>query len=173
MGKAKAFCHCIDIVNEWAAKLISLLIIPIVLVTTIEVILRYVFNMPSIWAWDVNIHLMAVIIFIGAGYTLLYRGHIIVDVVVGRFSPRVRAIMDLVTSGFFFLGIGVLLWRAILKAAISIEIKEQLISVWGPPLYPLRVVIAVGILLLLLQGIVKFIRALVIAWSGTEGVNEP
>lgn len=171
MRKARDFCRFVDIVNEWTGRVVGVLIIIAILIITIELILRHVLNRPSIGEWDVNVYLMTVIIIIGAGYTLLYRGHVIVDIVVKRFSPRARALIDLVTSGFFFLGIGILLWQAILEAATSIEIKEHLFGIWELPFYPLRVIIAIGILLLLLQGIVKFVRDLVIALLGTEEVS--
>ena len=168
MRIGRAFCHLIDYINEWVGRAASVLMYVLVAVVTVEVIMRYIFNRPSVWNWDIMVIVFAMICVLGAGYVLLHRRHVMIDVIVGRFSPRVRAIIDLVTSGFFYLGIGVLVWLAVLEADRSIAIKENITSIWSPPLYPLRVVWVIGICLLLLQGIVKFIRDIKIARSGTE-----
>ncbi len=170
MGKARAWYVYIDIINEWVGRVVSLAIVPMVVLIAIEVVLRYFFNKPTTWSWDISIMLMAFITVMGAGYTLLYKGHVSIDVLVTRFSPRVRAIIDLVTSVFFFTGIAVLVWRAIDEAWTSILIRELLPTILEPPLYPIRVATAVGFFLLLLQGISKFRRDLAIARSGEEGV---
>ncbi|MFC1990879.1 TRAP transporter small permease subunit [Chloroflexota bacterium] len=169
MTKVRAFCRAVDTINEWAGgKFISILAIGVVGVTAAEVVLRYIFNQPTIWATDLNLQLMAAIITVGAGYTLLQKQHVIVDVVVTRFSPRVRAILDLATSSFFFLGIGVMFWRSVIAARESIMMRELMSTIWEPPLYPIRVVMAIGLFLFLLQGTVKFIRDLNIAFTGKE-----
>ena len=162
-----AFCHYIDTANEWTGRVFSLLFLPLVFIVMIEVVLRYFFNKPTLWGWDTNIMLTATIASMGAGYALLHRRHVTVDIVVGRFSPRVRAIINLITSPFFFIPIGLLSWVAIVRAERSVLGKELYSTVWEPPLYPLRVLIAIGIFLFLLQGIVKFIHDIRIA-AGRE-----
>jgi len=160
---AEAFCRVVDTANEWVGRVVSLVFIPLTLLVMIEVVSRYFFNRPTTWSWDVNIQLSAVLIVMGGGYTLLYKGHVIVDIIVGRFPPRARAIVDMVTSLLFFLGIGVLLWLAIGEAKISIATGERFTSLLEPPLGPIRTAVAIGVFLLLIQGIAKFIRDFLIA----------
>ena len=166
MRKLGAFCRRVDAVNEWTGRVTSVILIFLALYITAEVILRYVFNRPSIWTWDILIICMCVLVVLGGGYTLLHRGHVMVDVLVGRFSPRARAIIDLVTSGVFFFAIGYLLWIAIGRAEHSVLTRELYSTLWEPPLYPLRVVVAIGIFLLLIQGMAKFVRDVTVARSG-------
>jgi len=156
----KSFCRLIDSLNEWVGKISGWLIIPLILLVVFDVTLRYVFNRPTVWAWDINIQLLGALVVLGGGYALLHGAHIGVDALVMRFSPRGRAIVDLFTSGFFFFGIGVLLWKAFGDALFSVQIKELYTSVFAPPIYPFKILMVVGILLLLLQGVVKFIRDL-------------
>ena len=163
--KAEAFCRWVDTINEKVGRAASMLLIPLVIIVMLEVILRYFFDRPTIWAWDVNVQLAGALILLAGGYTLLYKRHVIIDVVVGHFSPRARAITDLVTSPVFFIGYGVLLWLAIDEARYSVQIRELYSSVWSPPMYYFKVVMAVGFFLLLIQGVVKFIRDLSIATS--------
>ena len=159
----EAFCRAIDKTNEWAGRGVSLAFIPLVLLVTIEVISRYIFNSPTIWSWDVNIQLSAGLIAIGGGYALLNNHHVIVDIVVARFSSRVRAVIDIVTSVIFFAGVGTLLWLAIGEAKTSVETGEKFSSLLEPVLGPIRIAVAIGILLMLLQGVAKLLRDFQIA----------
>jgi TRAP-type mannitol/chloroaromatic compound transport system permease small subunit len=158
----------VDTANEWVGRAASLMLYILVAVVTVEVILRYIFNRPSIWNWDIMKLVFAMICVLGAGYVLLHGKHVIIDVIVSRFSPRVRAIINLVTSGFFFLGVSVLVWISFQEAGRSIAIKENITSIWSPPLYPLRVIWVIGVILLLLQGIIKLVRDVNIARTGRE-----
>ena len=164
----QAFCRAVDKTNEWVGRGVSLVFIPLVLLVMTEVVLRYFFNSPTIWSWDVNIQLSAALIALGGGYALLYKGHVLVDIFVSRFSPRVRAIIDMVTALIFFIGIGVLLWLAVGEAKISVATGERFTSLLEPVLGPIRIAIAVGIFLILLQGIAKFIRDLQTATGATR-----
>jgi TRAP-type mannitol/chloroaromatic compound transport system permease small subunit len=156
----KSFCRRIDSLNEWVGKISGWLIIPLILLVVYDVTLRYVFNRPTVWAWDINIQLLGALVVLGGGYALRNGAHIGVDVLVNQLSPRKRAIVDLITSVFFFFGVGVLMWKAIGDAWFSVQIRELYTSVFAPPIYPFKILMVGGILLLLLQGVVKFIQDL-------------
>ncbi|MFC1967743.1 TRAP transporter small permease subunit [Chloroflexota bacterium] len=163
MRRAELFCDAVDRVNDWVGKVVAWAIIPMVLMVTLDVVLRYIFNKPTIWVWDINIQVLAVIGALGAGYVLLQKGHVTIDIVVSRFSTRVNAILNLVTSQLFFFSIGILLWKVVIRALDSVQSREVYEGIFSPPLYPVRVIIAVGVLLLLLQAVAKFIRDLNVA----------
>ena len=164
----KKFCRIIDTLNEWAGIIASWLIIPLLLIVTYDVIMRYFFNRPTVWAWDINVQLLAVSVALGGGYTYLYSGHIGVDVFVEGLARRKKAIVDLITSIFFFLGIGVLVWESGRSAWSSVLTREVDYTFFAPPVYPLKVMIAVGFFLLFLQGITKFIRDILAVKSKEE-----
>ena len=161
----------IDVVNEWTGRIVAWLLIPLTIIVTMEVTARYVFNKPTIWAWDVNVQLLGALAVLGGGYTLLHKGHIAVDVVVSGFPPRTRAIIDLVTSPIFFFAYGVLFWLAIGEAKFSYDVQEIWTTLFEPLIWPIRTVIVLGVFLLMMQGLVKVIRDLRIATrSGGEGM---
>lgn len=167
----KKFCHSIDMLNEWAGRIAAWLIIPLCLIVTYDVILRYIFNRPTVWAWDIDVQLLGASVVLGGGYTLLYNGHIGVDVFVEGLSKRKRAIVEAITSVFFFLGVGVLVWEGAKVAWFSVETREVDFTYFAPPVYPLKVVIAIGFLLLFLQGIAKFIRDIILIVSREENTQ--
>ncbi|KPK92600.1 MAG: hypothetical protein AMJ94_04700 [Deltaproteobacteria bacterium SM23_61] len=168
----KSFCRFVDSLNERVGNISGWLIIPLTAVVTYDVILRYVFNRPTVWAWDINIQLLGALVVLGGGYALFHDAHIGVDALVMQLSPRRRAILDLITSAFFFFGVGVLLWKAASDAWFSLQIKELYSSVFMPPIYPFKILMVVGIFLLLLQGMAKFFRDLMTVTS-TEMKGKP
>ncbi len=79
----------------------------------------------------------------------------------------------MVTSMFFFFGVGMFLSIAIKEAAFSIAIGERTYTILSPIVYPLRVVWVIGIILFLLQGVSKFIHDLNIVRTGQDFVAAP
>lgn len=125
-----------------------------------EVIMRYGFNSPSHWAYETSTFIFGGVGILGGAYVLLQGQHVRLDVFYGRLSPRTKAILDLVTTPVFFLVIVVLLWQSGAQAYKSVLIREFSDSVWGPPIYPIKIVVVIAVFLLLFQGIAKFIRDL-------------
>ena len=144
-------------INEFAGKLIGWMIVPLAIIAVMEVVLRYAFNMPTIWAWDVNVMIVGVFVAIGAGYCLLHGGFITMDVLVVRLSPRTRALVELIVAPIVLFAGVVLVWQCWETALRSLAIKEKLFGIWSPPLYPLKIIIAVGLILLLLQIVANLI----------------
>jgi len=163
--KIKSFLHLIDAINERVGRFVAFLIIPISVITVLEVILRYIFNRPTIWAWDMNLMLMGAFTILAGGYVLLKGGHVAIDMYTVRLSPRRRAMVDLITSALFFISVGLLLWQSVISAFESVQKREIINSIWGPPLYPLKILWPIGAFLLLIQGMVKFIRDLAVIYS--------
>ena len=163
MGKV---LHAIDTINEWMGKIVAWLIIPLTLLVVFDVTLRYVFNMPTIWVWDVNVQLQGAIVVLGGGYALLHRGHVSVDILVNRLSTRRRALLDVIMGIFLIGGIALLLWRVSLYAWHSVLIREEFTSTFAPPTYPLKVVMAIGIGAMLLEGIAGWVRNIITLLSG-------
>jgi len=148
----------IEFISDWSGKIFSFLAVIVVGVISYEVISRYVFNAPTIWAHETMTYFCGIYYMMGGAYTLYFEGHVSVDVFYIRFSPRVRAIVDLVTFPLFFAYIGVLIWTGAEYSWESIMYKETSPTAWAPPLYPLKLAIPVGAFLVLLQGLTKFVR---------------
>lgn len=160
MRVIRACLHGIDVVNEWTGKTVAWLVLLLAVLITVAVIFRYVFNSPIVWDMDVTIQIAGVLAILTGGYTLLYKGHIAVDTLVERLTPRTRVIVSLFTSFITLCVIGGLLWSTVGLAIDSLMINESFTSFIAPPIYPFKIIMAIGIALLLLQGIAKFIRDL-------------
>ncbi len=151
----------IDAVSEWSGRIFAWLIIPMVAGLTYEVLARYLFGAPTIWAYDVTYMLYGSHFMLGAAYTLLKGGHIRTDVFYSNWSRRTQATVDAVLYLFlFFPGIIFFLVMGWEEFHHSWTIQEKSdASPWRPPLYPLKGVIPLAALLLLVQGASEFIKS--------------
>jgi TRAP-type mannitol/chloroaromatic compound transport system permease small subunit len=154
------FVRLVDGISEWAGKLASLLLIPLVLITCFEVFMRYIVSMPTIWAWDLNIQIFAAIVMLGGAEALRKGAHIVVDVVVDKAKPRTRALLDLITSPIFFFGMLVLLAGGWNQFSLSWKFRETMPTVWAPPYYTMKFMVPLGAFLLMLQGVAEFWKKL-------------
>ena len=158
----------IDTINDQTGKVISCLIVFMIVAMTYEVVARYVFNAPTIWARESAQFLQGGFTILGGAYVLRHGAHVNMDILYGRLSPRRRAIVDLITSSLFFLFCGVLLWQGIDYAWHSFSVGETTGSTWAPPEGFIKMTIPIGAFLIILQGLAKFIRDFMTAVTGVE-----
>jgi len=159
------FIRIVDSMSEWIGKIFCWLMIPLVFITAFEVFMRYLVKRPTIWAWDLNIQIFAMITFLGGGYALLEKGHVTVDVLTLNMPPRRRAILALFTSFFFFFGIGALMIGGWEMFMMSWKANESMPTIWAPPYYWMKLLVPLGCFLLILQGISEFLKNIYILFG--------
>ncbi len=164
----KGFLSGIDRVNKWVGVGMSYIILAMIFMTLYEVIARFVFNAPTVWAHKITSQTFGFYLIMAGGYVLLLKAHIRVDVLWSRLSPRKRAIVDLLTFTIAFLFIGVLLYRIGIFAWQSTQILERSYPPFSIYVWPLKSVMILGGSLLLLQLIAKYIRDLHLAITGAD-----
>lgn len=157
----------IERLNQWLGKAVSFLLVAMIATVCYEVMARYFFNRPTIWSLELNTYMLCVYSLIGGGFTLLRGGHVNVDILYGRFTYRTRAVLDCLTSFFFFIFVGVLLWHGWEMSYGSLVQKETSGTLLDWPLFPTKFLVPIAAFLLLLQGMVKFMNDLVGAITGS------
>jgi TRAP-type mannitol/chloroaromatic compound transport system permease small subunit len=144
----------LDSIAIWSGKLTCWMLVPLVLGLTYEVVSRYVFNMPTQWAYDLTFMLYGTFFMLGAAFTLQRKGHVRTDMYYERWSPRQQATADLFcylvvftpfVSVFLFTG-----WGYFWKAFVTNETFVS--SSWQPITWPFKLAMPVTGLLLLIQG---------------------
>ncbi|MBW1696204.1 MAG: TRAP transporter small permease subunit [Deltaproteobacteria bacterium] len=180
MERLKKFMVAVEKTNIFIGKLMVGLTLLAVFVITFEVVMRYVFGLPTNWGHELMTLLFAVQYMFVAGYCHYHRAHVRVDVFYSTRKFRTRAYLDLFTSAFFFFFTLVLLWTCWTfywssqtmhggGTVFGIEVPGELsLTDWAPPYYPVKFMMPAGAFMLLLQGIVWFIRDLHIAITGRE-----
>jgi len=159
----------IDGLSEWCGRVFTWLIIPLTVMVVYEVISRYFFKSPHIWGPEITMLFFGPHFMLVAAYTLLHHGHVRIDLIYTRFSPRVRGTLDIITYLiFFFPFCGILLQQGWIYAATSWAQGETSGSAALPIVPYIKTVIPVTAGLLLLQGLANFIRSIMLAVRGEE-----
>jgi TRAP-type mannitol/chloroaromatic compound transport system permease small subunit len=158
----------IDTLSEWSGRLFAWMILPLVGGLTYEVLARYLFSAPTIWAYDMSYMLYGSHFMLGAAYTLLKGGHIRTDIFYQNWSRRTRGTVDaLLYLLLFFPGMIFFFWMGTQEAWHAWEIGERSdASPWRPILSPFKTVIPVSALLLLIQGVSELIKSAHLALKG-------
>lgn len=149
----------IDNFNEKFGFYSSYLILPLIIVVVWEVILRYGFNAPTPWAFEVTVFLYGIHFCFALPYAHKHNVHVAIDVFESRLPPRARIILRIITNVVLFLpAIGLLTYYICILAINSWQQWEHASSSWAPAIYPLKSLMAVGFILFFLQGIAKLIQ---------------
>jgi TRAP-type mannitol/chloroaromatic compound transport system permease small subunit len=160
--------QAIDTFSEWSGKLVSWMILPLVFGLTYEGVARYLFNAPTLWAYDLSYMLYGALFMLGAHYTLLRGAHIRTDMLWDKFSVRTKGRIDAVAYIFFFFPAMVLLFYASVDEAWHSfqmrELSEQ--TAWRPVLWPFKAVVPLTALLLMVQGVSELLKSLYAARTG-------
>jgi TRAP-type mannitol/chloroaromatic compound transport system permease small subunit len=166
--------RAIDAINEWSGKAASWLVLIFTIVLGYEIVLRYVFNAPTKWAFDISYMLGGSYFWLGVGYTMLKKKHVRIDIFYRTFSIRKQALVDIFFSLIFFFPLwGILLYKLIPYVYLSwITDERSMQGYWMPILYPFKTVMPVGVALLLLQGIAELMRSIRVVMRG-EVAHEP
>ena len=152
----------IDLLAIWSGRVAAWLILPLVFSLCYEVIARYLFNAPTLWAYDMTFMLYGSFFMLGAAFTLQRKGHVRTDSFYANWSPKRQAWTDLAcyclmffpfVSVFLFVG-----WGYFVKAFVTNETFVS--SAWQPITWPFKMVMPLTGLLLFVQGISECLKCI-------------
>lgn len=151
--------RAIDALNERAGHLVYWLILAAVLVSAGNASVRYAFDTSSNAWLELQWYLFSAVFLLAAGYTLLHNEHVRIDVIIGRFPPRVRAWIDLLGSVFFLLPMAIVILVLSWPMVVDSYLRHEYSSDAGGLLrWPVKILIPAGFLLLVLQGLSEIIK---------------
>jgi TRAP-type mannitol/chloroaromatic compound transport system permease small subunit len=151
----------IDRLNLGVGRLVYWLILAAVLISSVNATMRYLFSVSSNAWLEVQWYLYSAVFLLCAGYTLLLNEHVRIDIIVGRYSKRTQAWIDVFGVIVFLLPmavvIGWLSWPMFVKAFVSQEMSGD---AGGLIRWPVILLMPVGFALLTLQGLSELIKRL-------------
>lgn len=150
----------------------AMFILPIAGITLYGVIMRYLFHRPAVWVPQVLLLIFIPVAVLGGGYLIRINGHVRLDALYSRWSPRTQAISNAATFIIFLLFATMLAWATIDMAWTSTAMGEKTWYAFQGPVYPKKIAIALATVLILLQGVVQFVRTICfIRGKGTRGTD--
>lgn len=158
----------IERISGWMSVISSWTLLAMTLIVGFEVASRYLFNSPTIWAWDVNVQLMMLLLMLGMAEAYRLDAHVRVDVLTAKLSPRTRAAIDAIYAPIFFLITVVIVWQGWDYFYDAYERNQTASTVFAPLLWPVKFTLPLGGAVLLLQGLVKLVRDLRIAFGRAD-----
>ena len=159
MKSLLSLSRSIDRLNEQVGRLVYWLVLVAVLISAGNAISRYTLTL-SYNAWlEIQWYLFSAIFLLSAGYTLLYNQHVRIDVVSARLSRRARAWIDILGTLLFLLPVAIaILWMSWPIFVTAFKVHEMSSNAGGLPVWPARLLMPVGFLLLTLQGLSELVK---------------
>ena len=152
----------LDPIAVWSGRLTCLMLIPLVLGLTWEVVARYVFNAPTQWAYDMTFMLYGTFFMLGAAFTLQRKGHVRTDMYYERWSPRRQACIDLACYLLLFLPVIWVFtytgWGYFWKSFVGNE--TFVTSAWQPIAWPFKMALPLTGVLLAIQGLSEVFKCM-------------
>jgi TRAP-type mannitol/chloroaromatic compound transport system permease small subunit len=158
----------VDSLSAWVGKIFGWSIVVLMVVTCVEVFLRYVLRAPTDWAPDVSRFAFGTLFMMAGAYTLSRNAHVRGDMFYRQWPVRTQAAVDIALYLlFFFPGIIALVISGIDFANFARGVNERSsISPGGPIVWPYKYVIPIAGVLMVLQGIVEVVRATIALKTG-------
>jgi TRAP-type mannitol/chloroaromatic compound transport system permease small subunit len=151
--------RAVDALNDRVGHLVYWAVLAAVLVSAGNASMRYAFDLSSNAWLELQWYLFSAVFLLAAGYTLRHNEHVRIDVIHTRLSPRLRAWIDLIGSVFFLLPMAIVImvlsWPMLVESVVRHEISAD---AGGLLRWPVKLLIPLGFLLLVLQGLSEIVK---------------
>lgn len=146
----KAIVRGFGSLNVMLAHAGAYVLFGMMLLTTCDVIGRYIFNLPITGAYEITEVMMVTLVFFFIGYTQALKAHVAVDLVVKLLPQKIATIVNIITQLLSLLMMLLVAWMSIVRWLELMEIKEHT-PILGIPISPFLLILAFGCLVLCLE----------------------
>lgn len=166
LGMHTRITDAIEWLNIHAGQFVAYWAVVSVFVYYYEVVARFVFNSPTNWVHESMFLMYGMQYMLCGAFAYREDQHVRVDVFYANFTPRGKAIADIITSVFFFIFILTMFWTGTRFALDAVNNGEVSFTEWGVQYWPVKLTIPIGAALMALQGLSKLIKDVVFVASG-------
>lgn len=155
---SNGFMRAISTFDHWLAEFAGWIVVVMMLTVSFDVVMRYVFGMPTTWSFEINRYMLVLVVFFGGGWTLPAGGHVSVDIFTEQMAERKRVWLEIVTS---FMAVCYMIVFSIESMTYTWEAwahgtKSTEYLAW--PMWPMRSFLVIGGVLLCLEFLFRAIR---------------
>jgi len=152
-----AYVRAVDAFNRGVGRIVMYLLF-VMMAILLWSSFSKMFLLPSLWTLEMAQFAMVTYFILGGPYALQLGSHVRMDLFYGSWSDRGRAWADAITIFFLITYLLILLWGAFDSTVYSLRYAERSPTAWRPYMSPIKIVIVVGIVMMLLQATVAFIK---------------
>jgi len=147
MTAYQVFRRLLEKIIHYTAAAGMIFVIPLMVLTTGDVVGRSFFNKPIAGTFELSEFMLAIIILLSAAYTQQVKGHVSVDFLTSRFSPKVQRYLKVLTTGLSLAIITIMVWQGIMLGLEEQAVTDQL----RIPKAPFKILVGICGALLWLQ----------------------
>ncbi|KAA0890870.1 TRAP transporter small permease subunit [Pusillimonas sp. ANT_WB101] len=153
----------IDAINTVIGRLAGWLLLAAVVISATNAVVRKVFSISSNAWLDAQWQLFGAVFLLCAAYTLLKNGHVRIDLLTVRFSKRTRDLIDVIGHVFFLMPLTTLfIYHSYPFVINSLRLREASANAGGLLVWPAKMLILVGFVLLFAQAVSETIKRIAI-----------
>jgi TRAP-type mannitol/chloroaromatic compound transport system permease small subunit len=159
----------VDAFSLWVGRIVAWASLPLMLAMTYEVVARYFFGAPTLWAYDISRMIYGAMFMLGAAYALSKGVHIRSDFLYRKWSVRTQGRVDAALYVLcYFPAMIIVLWVSGEWAWTSLSRAERgTDTAWMPLLGPIKSAVPIGMALLIIQGVSELLKSLHAARKGS------
>lgn len=159
MSSLLTLSRLIDRLSEFVGRWLAWLVLAAVLISTVNAVVRKLFNFSSNAYLEIQWYLFAAIFLLAAGYTLLRQEHVKIDVILGRFSRRTQVKVETFGLVAFLMPFVVVVIAMVMPLVIDAWRSGEMSSNAGGLIrWPVYAMVPIGFTLLGLQGVSEVIK---------------
>ena len=154
MPKAiRLYVRYVDAFNRWVGRTTMYMIFVMLGLLLYMSLSRSVFNTPLNWGVEMAQFMMAAYYLLGGAYSMQIDAHVRMDILYSRWSPKKRALADVLTAFCLIFYLVVLLVGGYYSTEYAVLHGQKNYSAWAPRLAPIKIIMTFGIFLMLLQAL--------------------
>ncbi|MFZ9039933.1 MAG: TRAP transporter small permease subunit [Gammaproteobacteria bacterium] len=154
---AKRYVSIVDSVNYRIGRIMMYFIFVMIGILLWSSVSK-TFFLPSLWTLEIAQFAMVAYYIMGGPYSIQLGSNVRMDLFYSEWTDRTRAWVDSFTVLFLIFYLGILLWGGLESTQYAIEYNERSYSAWRPYMWPIKVIMCIGIFLMLLQAISELIK---------------
>jgi TRAP-type mannitol/chloroaromatic compound transport system permease small subunit len=156
----------IDFIAEAMGRIGWVLLLYCMIFGVTDVFLRYVLNSPSLWISTTVQIAMVLLACVGGIYALNDDNFVKLDLFYANFSPRKKAICDIITVVFTVMFLSVLIWKGTAAAQLSLKMRQVTPTSIPFPIYPIKIFIPISGIIMLVVVFKKFVNDVITVVTG-------